>query len=55
MRSVGDGVGLRFEYFEESVRDRLIQHIFTEGMSNASVTGSPTAIVGALLRRAFGV
>lgn len=55
VRSVGDGVGLRFEYFEESVRDRLIQHIFTEGMSNASVTGSPTAIVGALLRRAFGV
>lgn len=54
MRSWGNDAGIRFEYFEESVRDRLIQRIFTKGMSNASITGSPAVIAKALFRRAFG-
>jgi hypothetical protein len=54
VRRYEGGMGARFEYFEETVRDRLIQRIFTKGMNNASVTGSPAEIAKALFMRAFG-
>lgn len=54
IRAMGDNIGVQFEYFDEEVRDRLIQRIFTRGLSNSSLAGTVGEVSVALFKRAFG-
>lgn len=54
IRTMGDDIGVQFEYFDEKVRDRLIRRIFTRGLNNASLAGTVSGVSVALFKRAFG-
>lgn len=54
VRIMNGMAGVEFEHMDEAVRDRLIQRLYTQGLSNASGAGTVIGVAQGLFRRAFG-